>query len=450
MDRDGPDLYAPTALVVAQQFWNAMQVVVVFLIVALNFQYSKASEEAKQRMAQQETTTPRQKSMFAATKWIVRVTSIVLICIMPFCIYVVSPGATIFAFLTATLTAIALMTPKSTLRVSLGEEPNEPAERNTAVPDNQNKTYWVLFPREETFGFLCTLGSSLYNLTANTKIWPYWKTHWLKVDEFMGWPTSGDLTVAGNYNMMGLFESARRDDGDVGNLSSVMLPFVPRTGFGTTMGAQVFFLVWAFLPILYASYFVLLMIMTQKTRSRVACWLQRFMCGFGICHMLFWTDVVAYAYGRGLVNPHQAVFHWTERWAWRFAIYVPIWQNCTSGHWYSGHRHFPIIGKLVHYFAKIWVILFFCFQTINADIFRTVEFVFGYKKASLITILGWDDANPLMRKLRYPYFRALVHMWCFYALLHVLGFKLYRIFVQRDDTLMPRRTRNNRIEEGGL
>lgn len=219
----------------------------------------------------------------------------------------------------------------------------------------------------------------------------------------MDWDRSGDLTPEELWNIFGLVDDSRP--------ATIMPEFVPRGGYGTTTGQHIFTIVWSVLPFLYISYFCLALLNTRTdVHSTPVKWIQRFMCIFGICHFLFGTDVVCYKYGRGFRNPHEEFFHWIEKWSWRFAIYVPLWQNVASGHWYHGHKYFPFLGKLVHYLAMIWGILFFIFQTINADVFRTYEYAMNYDTASLITLLGIDKNYKFidMRKLRYPYYRGLV------------------------------------------
>ena len=70
------------------------------------------------------------------------------------------------------------------------------------------------------------------------------------------------------------------------------------------------------------------------------------------------------------------------------------------------------MGRLVHYMVLTWGVLFLMFQTINADIFRSYQFLRGVHPASLITILGVDKKYKYldMTKLRYPYFQALVRI----------------------------------------
>jgi hypothetical protein len=233
--------------------------------------------------------------------WAARCLGLVTVCLLPFSSYVGSPGGHCFAFLTAIWIALAFGSPKFHLRLSIGEtEFLESAARN----DNNfafSPPRTICF--EETLGFLCTLGSSLYNFAGHTYVWPHWKQQFHKIDQYMGWPSSGDVTWEENWTVWGLF--AER---------SVLPPFVPRGNGGSTAGAQQFWLVWSVLPFLYCCYFGCMIILSQKTPNVFSRWFQRLACMFGILHFLFGTDVVHYRYGRGYRNPYSELFHWTEKW----------------------------------------------------------------------------------------------------------------------------------------
>lgn len=158
-------------------------------------------------------------------------------------------------------------------------------------------------------------------------------------------------------------------------------------------------------------------------------WIQRGLALFGILHFLFGTDVVAYRYGRGYRNCHETLFHWTEKWSWRIAILLPIYQNCTNGHWEHGHKRFPILGKLLKYVAIVWGIWFFLFQVVNSDIMQTYQFCRGLPSEILIKKLGLYKA-PFFRWMHYPYRMSLVTMWIMYGILPLLGFQPFLIFLQ--------------------
>jgi hypothetical protein len=216
------------------------------------------------------------------------------LCVLPFATYVSSPGGHIFTCLCATWIVVALMSSQMNIRLSL---------RDTMAVEalDLSPPRTILF--EESLGFFCTLGSSLYNFAGHTYVWPHWRTQFRKVDRYMGWRREGDVTCEENWTVLGLFQER-----------GVMPPFVPRANIGTTTGAQVFWIVWSVLPFLYCCYFICMILLSQRTPTLFSRWIQRFASAFGILHFMFGTDVVHYRYGRGYRNPHSELFHWTEKW----------------------------------------------------------------------------------------------------------------------------------------
>lgn len=168
------------------------------------------------------------------------------------------------------------------------------------------------------------------------------------------------------------------------------------------------------------------------SRKSPVTWIQRCLALFGIMHFLFGTDVVAYRYGRGYHNRHETFFHWTEKWSWRIAILLPIYQNCTNGHWENGHKRFPILGKVLKWVAAVWAVWFFVFQVINSDVMLTYQFFRGLPKEILIKKLGLYNA-PFFRRMHYPYRFSLVTMWMTYGILPLVGFTPFHIFLQSND-----------------
>jgi hypothetical protein len=133
---------------------------------------------------------------------------------------------------------------------------------------------------------------------------------------------------------------------------------------------------------------------------------------------------------------HQLLFLGVDEFrdrSWRFAILVPIWQNCATGHWKHGHP-FKAVGFLVHYGMIVFGIGFLIFQVLQADVVNTYQYIYGHKKEGIIQILGWGEESLLWYELEYPYMRCLVFSWLFYALLHVTGFSLMRIALQKQSS----------------
>jgi hypothetical protein len=231
--------------------------------------------------------------------WAVRGLGLVTVCLLPFACYVSSPGGHCFTVLTIVWIGLAFLSPKTILRLSLGDT------KAMAVHASDNSDwsppYTICF--EETVGFFCTLGSSIYNFAGHSYVWPHWKQQFNHIDKYMGWPRSGDLTWEENWTIWGIFAE-----------QGVLPPFVPRGDGGSTTGAQLFWIVWSVLPFLYCFYFACMILLSQKTPNVLSRWVQRLACLFGIMHFIFGTDVVHYRYGRGYRNPHSEVFHWTEKW----------------------------------------------------------------------------------------------------------------------------------------
>lgn len=263
---------------------------------------------------------------------------------------------------------------------------------------------------------LCYLGSTLYNSAAGAPVhrWPWFDRLWPWIDRQMGWDDEGETTPFWLYSL-----------GRPANVN--VPPFVARS-YGSVTAAYVFMGVWAVLPLLYAFNFLCMILMSKKSPGK---WIQRGLCVFGILHFMFWTDAVAYKYGRGFRNEWEDFFHWTEKWSWRIGIFVPLFQHCTNGHWGpKSHPKSTVFGIILKYFAIIWGIGFFIFQTLQSDVPRTYGFLTdGDSSRGFLKRWGLTN-NPMIAPLNYPYFSALVWMWMLYALLHFTGIRLHRICLQ--------------------
>lgn len=374
--------FAPTTLVVAQQFWNASQVLTLILLLSVLYDFSQPNEEME----------PKQKTWRLVGACVMAVSILLL---LPFSSYVISPGAHISAALAIGLSLLAIFTPTNKIRLSISERGVEPAG------DSDCKSWFLI--REETLCALCYLGSQGYNAAAGVNPWPYPKTMMDHLGTFLGWPNDDDnATPSELFDMYGLFSDAR-------------LPtFVPRAQ-GSHIRAHIFLLIWTVLPFLYVCNFLVMFAMSSQSPGK---WIQRLLCCFGIVHFLFWTDIVAYKYGRGFKNPHDDLFHWTEKWSWRMAIYLPIYQNCTNGHWGPNAHRWPLLGVLHRYFVIGWGIIFFIFQTLQADIPRTYQFLMDEPDGGgLMQELGLIHKYPRLRYLRYPYFHGATTKS--FSLLHI-------------------------------
>jgi len=100
---------------------------------------------------------------------------------------------------------------------------------------------------------------------------------------------------------------------------------------------------------------------------------------------------------------------------------MPIYQNCTSGHWKHGHSSFPILGKIFHYVVGAWGCGFFVFQVLASDFIRFSLFVLDKEVKNMYTILG-------AQRLRidgfdiFGYHEGLVIMLIFYLIILFGGF----------------------------
>jgi hypothetical protein len=238
--------YAPTSLVVAQQLWNASQVFQLFLLLLCEFDFSQQSSFS---------SSHRRHSL---RKWILRMTAALSLFVLPFSVYLISPGARIFAFLSILVQSIAIYTSPSKLRISISEKQDETILRH------ENTKSWKL-SHEETVACFCNLGSSLYNYAGSIRTWPHWKRHFYYLDAFFGWPDSGDCTVKSNFNM-GIF-------------SNLKMPLYVARATGSTTGAQVFLVVWSILPFLYVLYFLCMFALAPLSPGVK---IQRALCIFGI------------------------------------------------------------------------------------------------------------------------------------------------------------------------
>ena len=218
-------------------------------------------------------------------------------------------------------------------------------------------------------------------------------------------------------------------------ISNVRVPlFIPRA-IGSTTGAQIFLVVWSVLPFLYVCYFLCMFTLAPRSPGTN---IQRGLCLFGICHFLFFTDVVAYRYGRGMYSPRAEFFHWLEKGAWRIAMLMPIYQNCTNRHWEQGNRRMPILGHILKRILIVWFVFFALFQVIQSDVIKFVQFLLDQHQQGLIDMAGLSKA-PFFRSVLYPYREALVTMIIMYGLLPCFGFTTFRIFVRREERVAPSR-----------
>lgn len=360
-------LYAPTVMVIAQQFWNAMQVLELLLLISIAHSYSKRSIE------------------FVFTC----ILAFVVTCLLPFSHYFTSYGGSIFSCATL-ITCIWAIISNSRLVLSIGDKLPAPGHR--------------MVISEELIAFLCNVGCTLYNYNSSRRTWPYWNKHFFDIDKYFGLVGDAPPGTMSFYTM---------------GMSDIRVPMYVAGNGPTASGSTVFTLIWSVLPFIYVCYFGCLIILSSRSPYKN---IQRGLCLFGIFHFLFFTDVVAYLYGRGFWTPTSELFHWSERWAWRVAILVPIYQNFTNGHWVNGHKK-KIVGKSIHYLMAIWGVLFTFQQIIFSDIFRFVQYLNGWEEKTFTSMVGIPT-----HKL-FSYHGALVVMCMMYGFMMIVRFSPYKVFL---------------------
>ena len=423
---------APAALLVSQCLWNATQVLHLLLLVCVvvwtnNSKFmignEKGTEKGLHNTIGNNGVVVHYSRILA---WTVLAATAIL---LPVSAYVISPMARWFALSTSTLVILTVYATSATAAtvISANNYNNEYDRMLLSIRPTfgggNRKTLPSFLIYEETLCALCYLGSSIYNSAAGAayKGFPYFAKLWKRID------TVFDLRQYCNNgeDLTTLFFSPLSGGG--GN-NVIIPPFVPRTKSGVARNVA-FSGAWTVLPFLYVLEFLIAMVLSRRSPGRR---LQICLAAFGVLHFLFGTDMVSYQYGRGYKNDHEDFFHWTEKWSWRICILLPLYQNCTNGHWgKDGHRRYPIAGRAVRWFAATFGICFFLFQTLQADVPSTYAFFKGggtSKKNGLIHRWGLYEKSTLMKKLSYPYFRALVVAWSMYLFLRVVpGFKLNRI-----------------------
>lgn len=370
-------LYAPTIMVISQQLWNAMQILELLLLISIAHSYYKRSIRFV----------------------LVCILSFVVTCLLPFSHYFTSHGGGMFSCVTL-ITCIWAIKLNSRLVLTIGDK----------LPSAGHR----MVISEELIAFLCNLGCSLYNHNASRRTWPHWNKHFFDIDKYFGLVGDGPPGTMLFYTM---------------GMSDVRIPMFVASNGATTSGSTVFTLIWSVLPFLYVCYFGCLILLSSRSPYKN---IQRGLCLFGIFHFLFFTDVVSYLYGRGFWTPKSEYFHWSERWAWRVAILVPIYQNFTNGHWVRGHKK-KVVGKVVHYFMAIWGILFVFQQVLFSDGFKFVQYLNGWKQETFTSMVGIPTHKF------FSYHVALVVMCMMYGFMMIVRFSPYKVYLGKEVSLSKTR-----------
>lgn len=375
--RQTTSYYAPPELLLAQQVWNAAQVGVLLVFFCLVATYMNHC-------------------------WIVWLWCASTM-LLPFAAYVTAPGARLF-------TALALVG-AGTLAFTAPDiwvciTPPEPAQ-----PKGAPQAVWFHVTSFEFLGFSCNLLSSLYNFHASPKTWPHWMALFKQFRDYVGLvPTGGDI-FRGMYTM---------------GLQTRIPRFIPLLYAEGPVHSLVFSLAWCVIPFIYCVLFAVLFVASARSclPSRV---IQQMLCIWGVVHFLFLTDMVGYSYGRGMRNPHAEWYHWSEKFVWRIAILLPIYQKVVAGDWKRYYSRW--LGLIVHYGLGSWAVCFFVIKVVLFDVsgvwhFATNENRLFPRTTQYIRTQIGIDTNEI-------YHQALVFMIFVYGL-QALLMPCYRITIRAE------------------
>lgn len=306
---------APLSVVIGQMFWNAAQVGGLATLLSL---------------------------WLAHRRWWIAALAVATMMLLPFAIYVTSPGAWALAALLLGTSAMAWTSEALDLGVEIVE-----------VPPRDGPAVSKL----ELLAFVCYLLSSLYNYNASRTFWPYWSSLYAGGADLIGFTTTPAAIAQFMYTL---------------GLQDVGMPSWLTAGRnGSNVGAVVFLSIWTVLPFLYILYFAA---MAALARHSPGARIQQALCLFAIFHFLFLTDLVAYQYGRGTPNALAEWAHWSERWVWRIAILLPIYQKVTTGQLLRSNGK---LGVALHYGLAAWGLGFLIYQVAIYDVVRFYQFASG-------------------------------------------------------------------------
>ena len=339
---------APLGALIGQQLWNAAQVGLLLLLLCM---------------------------CFVHRRWWVVALSIAAIVCLPLAIYVLSPGAWVLTALLVATSAAAMKVRVPDLGATIIDVPAGGAP---------------LFAKFEFVAFVCTLLCSMYNYQVTGTLWPHWISIYDNIDAMLGLAPNVPEMVQYLYTL---------------GLSGVTFPAYIEVGDVAkgNVGAVVFLLIWTVLPFLYVVYFLIL---AKLAKDAPGTRVQQLLCLGCILHFLFLTDFVDYKFGRGLVNPLAEGFHWIERFAWRVAILLPLYQKITTGYFLRGNG---LAGLALHYLVAGWAVLFAVYYVLLTD-------VPGFYRAALNS-----DFNP-HQLLGLPHIGALRYNGALVLLTLLYGF----------------------------
>lgn len=335
--------HGPLAVVLGQALWNAAQVGFLMLLLCL--------WRADRRW------------------WLIAIVFMTLAS-LPFAIYALSPGAWALTALLLATCALPWVRAVPDLDVVIADSPARGPARLATL---------------EFLAFTCNLLCSMYNFNASRTVWPYWAGIFLSTGAFLGL-TSEPAAIPSET-------AAIVQDMYTLGFDGVSMPSFVRVGGGlggsSSLGAVIFALIWTILPFLYVLYFAVL---AKLAKNSYGTRLQQALCLFGIVHFLFLTDIVDYRFGRGIANEAAEWCHWAERFAWRIAILLPIYQKLTTLHWRKGNG---LIGVVLHYTLAIWAAGFLVLYVLMGD-------VPGFGNFAMKEIFAVDKLSDVARSPKPP------------------------------------------------
>lgn len=328
---------APISIILSQTVWNGVKVLFYLLLVL--------------RLITNKDT-------------LVKVFICIAIIMLPFSQYLLSPGGLILSVFMFVIFLRELRNPSQVINIEIQE-------------GKKNSRFSI--QKFELLGFVCCLLCSLYNAKASTSCPPYWETLFTWLNSLLEWPKEASSFVAGLYSM-GL---------------NVAVPSSLSHANYHGVGLLNFSLIWSVLPFLYVLYFGALYIESKKAPYEKV---QKLLCIFCIFHFLFLTNLVGYRFSRGWDNYYSEWFHWGEKFAWRVAILLPIYQYALSNFWKKGSKLAPI-----YYFIIAFALIFLVYQVLFYDVISFVSFVRG-------------ENLELYQRIKFYYFYhpALLFMTLYY------------------------------------
>ena len=195
----------------------------------------------------------------------------------------------------------------------------------------------------------------MYNFRSAHQCWPYWDGIYYRVAGVIGLTTESQIIAEKMFTL---------------GLKDILMPaYIPNAN-DNAIGNIAFILIWTVLPYMYIVYFTILYVYSKKTPGAK---IQQALCIFSIFHFLFFTDLVDYRFGRRIIFPYSEWFHWLEKFVWRIAIFLPIYQKFQTKELKTGHG---VIGQFLHYALPIWAVVFFVYQILIYDTYRFYCFAF--------------------------------------------------------------------------